>query len=159
MKRYLFLSLIAAATAACAARPSETAPSTGAAPAARGNQTGGATPREVVEAFLAAVRKQDVQATAALWGTADGPALGSDKMTRTQMEQRVLIMQCFLAHDASRVLNDLPSTEGKRLIRVELTNAGRARQTNFTVVQGPRSRWYVESADLDPVKEFCRNVP
>jgi hypothetical protein len=149
--------MLAFGAAACASRPADTTTTPAAAPAPRGGQTGGGTAREAVDAFLASVRAQDVQATSAIWGTKDGPARDNGKMTRTELEKRVLIMQCFLAHDASRIVNDLPAAEGKRTVRVELTNAGRARQTNFTVVQGPRSRWYVESADLDPVKDFCRN--
>ncbi|HEU4564399.1 MAG TPA: hypothetical protein VFS05_07120 [Gemmatimonadaceae bacterium] len=158
MKRLLLIAL-AAGAAACASSPASTAttPSTAATPG--GGATGASSARAAVETFLASVRAQDVQATSAIWGTKSGPARDSDKMNRTQLEQRVLIMQCFLKHDRFRIVNDVPAAEGKRTVRVELTNAGRTRQTNFTTVEGPKSRWYVESADLEPVKEFCRDVP
>jgi hypothetical protein len=162
VKRYLLITLLLAA-AACAQRPAaepQPAPApSDAPPAATGaaGATGAASARAAVESFLAAMRAQDVQATALIWGTKDGPARDSDKMTRTQLEQRVLIMQCFLKHDRHRIVNDLPAAEGKRALQVELTNQGQTRQTTFTAVQGPRDRWYVENAELEPVKDFCRN--
>lgn len=158
MKRLLLIAFVVGA-AACASSPSSTATSPGPAAAPSGGATGASSARAAVEAFLASVRAQDVQATSAIWGTSSGPARDSDKMNRTQLEQRVLIMQCYLKHDRARIVNDLPASDGKRTVRVELTNAGRVRQTNFTTVQGPKSRWYVESADLEPVKDFCRDGP
>jgi hypothetical protein len=152
VKRFLIIGLLLAA-AACASRHVETTTSAGTL--VGHNTVGAATARDAVEAFLGAVKAQDLQAMSVIWGTRKGPA--RDQMTRNDLEKREIVMQCFLAYDQSRILNDLPADDGKRTLRVELTNAGRVRQTNFTAVEGPASRWYVENAELEPVKEFCRN--
>ena len=52
-----------------------------------------------------------------------------------------------------------PGQAGKRVFRVELTRGPITRATNFVSTQGPSERWYVESADLEPVKDLCRNMP
>src|ERR687885_2406127 len=84
-----FVLLLAAlpAASACASKPTrpETRPaarpearpttSTGAvATAPRGSRVGADSPRDAVEDFLKAVRAQDLQAMAAVWGTQKGPA-------------------------------------------------------------------------------------
>jgi hypothetical protein len=169
VKRLPVLTLLAAiaAQSACASKPARPATrpearpttSTGAiATAPRGSRAGADSPRAAVEDFLKAVRAQDLQAMSTVWGTQKGPA--RDQMDRNYLEKAELIMQCFFAHDRYRIVNDLPGAEsGKRTFRVELSNSGRTRETNFYVVQGRGSRWYVENADMDPVKEFCTNRP
>ena len=52
-----------------------------------------------------------------------------------------------------------PAEDDKRVFQVQLTNGSRTAQTPFVTVEGPNDRWFVESAELDPVKEFCRNPP
>lgn len=92
-----------------------------------------------------------------IWGSEKGPA--RDLIERRELEKRELIMQCMLAHDRFRILNEGPGQAGKRVFRVELTRGPITRATNFTATQGPSERWYVESADLEPVKDLCRNMP
>ena len=155
------------AMSACASKPARPEPRPEARPTAsagavatapRGSRAGADNPRAAVEEFLKAVRAQDLQAMSAVWGTQKGPA--RDQMDRNYLEKAELVMQCFFAHERFRIVNDLPGNEnGKRTFRVELTNGGRARETNFYVVQGRGSRWFVENADMDPVKEFCSNRP
>ncbi|MDQ3696921.1 MAG: hypothetical protein M3373_02695 [Gemmatimonadota bacterium] len=151
MKRLLLMGFMLGAVA-CASRPADT----GASPttAARGDATGAASPRAAVETFLNAVRAQDLQAMSVIWGTDKGPA--RDQMPRDELEKRELTMQCFLMHDSFRIVNDLPGTQGKRTLRVELTNASRNRETNFYAVRGPSDRWFVENVEIDPLKDFCR---
>jgi hypothetical protein len=122
-----------------------------------GTLTGAPAPRTAVEQFLAAVRAQDLQAMSIIWGSEKGPA--RDLIDRVQLEKRELVMQCMLAHERFRVLTEAPGQAGKRIFRVELTRGPITRATNFTTVQGPSERWYVESADLEPVKDLCRNMP
>jgi hypothetical protein len=122
-----------------------------------GPLTGAPAPRTAVEQFLAAVRAQDLQAMSIIWGSEKGPA--RDLIDRVQLEKRELVMQCMLAHERFRVLNEAPGQASKRIFRVELTRGPITRATNFTTVQGPSERWYVESADLEPVKDLCRNMP
>lgn len=61
---------------------------------------------------------------------------------------------CYFKHDSYRVLGDSPGTNGERILSVELTKGTLKRTTNFYLVQG-RDRWYVRSADIEPVKDFC----
>jgi hypothetical protein len=130
--------------------------------AACGPRTGGAltgapAPRTAVEQFLAAVRAQDLQAMSVVWGSEKGPA--RDLIERKELEKRELVMQCMLTHDRFRILSEAPGTDGKRVFRVELQRGTLTRSTNFTSVQGPSDRWYVETADLEPVRDLCRQMP
>ena len=126
-------------------------------PKTGGPLTGAPAPRTAVEQFLAAVRAQDLQAMSVVWGSEKGPA--RDLIDRKELEKRELIMQCMLSHDRFRILTEGPGTAGKRVFRVELQRGSLTRATNFTATQGPSERWYVESADLEPVKDLCRQGP
>ncbi|MBC7791773.1 MAG: hypothetical protein H7Z74_17640 [Anaerolineae bacterium] len=149
-----YSALLLFAISACATKPSSPESSM---PGASRSVAGAASPRAAVEEFLAAIKAEDIQTLTLKWGYAKGPARDGDK--REQLEKSALIMQCFLDHETYRVLNDMPGEPGKRVFRVELVNGTVTRQTNFTTVEGPSARWYVESADLEPVKDICRNPP
>lgn len=136
--------------AAC--RSAQPAPA-GTRPTPSGNQTGAATARAAVQSFLASVRAEDLQAMSAVWGTTDGPA--RDALPRPELEKRELIMMCYFRHDSSRILEEAPGTAGKTVFAVELKRGGLTGSTNFYVVPGPKGRWYVESADLTPLRRFC----
>ena len=158
MKQIAILALVVFLSA-CGGQPqTETSPSPSTSPSVSSTQQGGSSPVDALQRFLESIRRQDIQATQLVWGTKSGSVLSSD-IPRVDQEKRIIVMQCYLGHDEFRVLNDAPAPDDKRVFQVELTNSGRARQTPFTVVEGPRSRWYVESAELDPVKDFCRNPP
>lgn len=158
MKQFVTLAL-AVSLAACASSPpsADPAPAAGGVPQTVSGQLGAASPREAVERFLETIERQDIQATAVIWGTDKGPA--RDQMTREYQEKAIIVMQCYLAHDGYTILNDAPGENGKRVFLVQLTNKQRTAQTPFVAVEGPNRRWYVESADLEPVKDFCRNPP
>ncbi|NUO38920.1 MAG: hypothetical protein HOQ17_17255 [Gemmatimonadaceae bacterium] len=111
-------------------------------------------PRPALAEFLASVRSQDLQAMAGAWGDRDGAVRDNKKMSREEMEQRELLLMCYFKHDSYRVLGDSPGTNGERILSVELTKGTLKRTTNFYLVQG-RDRWYVRSADIEPVKDFC----
>jgi len=115
--------------------------------------TGASSPRAAVDTYLRAVRAQDLQALAAVWGSAKGPARAT--MRREELEQREVIILCFFRHDASRIASDAPSTGGKRTFQVELRRGDVTRSTPFTTVQGPKERWYVENVDIEPVRDWC----
>lgn len=156
MKQILTLTLVAVLSACGGQQPPvETTPG---APTVSANQQGGATPAEALQRFLDAIKRQDIQATQLVWGTNRGSVLESD-IPRVEQEKRIIIMQCYLAHDSYRVLNDAPGEDNRRIFQVELTNRNRQRATSFTVIRGPRDRWYVETAALEPVAEFCRTPP
>jgi hypothetical protein len=118
-----------------------------------GNQlTGSPAARLAVEQFLNAVKAQDIQAMASIFGTSSGPA--RDQIDRAELEKRMLIMQCFFNHDKFRITNE-GMQSGKRVFQFELTRGTRSRQTSAQVVEGPSQRWYVETLDIAAVRDFC----
>jgi len=150
VKRIVFLAAI---VAACSSGGTTTSSASG----ANSTAPGAPSARGAVEAFLGAVRAQDLQAMANIWGTAKGPA--KDVVDRAQLEKRELIMQCYLGHDKFEVLNEAPGKEGERVFTVSLTKGGNTKQTTFHAVEGPSDRWYVLSADLEPMQSFCSGTP
>ena len=139
MKRLL---LVLALTVAC--RPQQPKPLTGAA-----------TPRAAVEQFMLAVRAQDLQAISTVWGNAKGPARDQG-MTRSDLEQRALLMVCFFNHDSFRITGQTPANSKKEFIGAELKKGTLTRTTEFTVERGPSSRWYASVEDVTSVKDLCR---
>lgn len=113
-------------------------------------------PRPALDAFLASVRSQDLQAMSAVWGDKDGPVRDSRRMTREEMEKRELLLMCYFGHDRYRVLGDAPGPNGERILQVELIKGTLRRTTNFYLTNGG-DRWYVRSADIEPVKDLCQN--
>jgi hypothetical protein len=141
--RKLLIALLFAA--ACTSRTTTVQP----APAPSG-------PRPALDAFLASVRSQDLQAMSAVWGDKEGPVRDSKRMKRDEMEKRELLLMCYFGHDRYRVLGDTPGTDGERVLQVELTKGTLRRTTNFYLVNGG-DRWYVRSADIEPVKDLCQS--
>jgi hypothetical protein len=123
-------------------------------PAAAAPRTG---PRPALDAFLAAVRTQDLQAMSAAWGDKDGPVRDTNRLGRDEVEHRELIMMCYFKHDRYRVLSDQPAPGGERVLQVELTRGTLSRTTNFYLVSAG-DRWYVRTADMEPVKDLCRSA-
>ena len=111
-------------------------------------------PRPALAEFLASVRSQDLQAMSGAWGDRDGAVRDNKKMSREEMEQRELLLMCYFRHDTFRVLGESPGPDGERIMNVELTKGTLKRTTNFYLAQG-RERWYVRSADIEPVRDLC----
>ena len=78
-----------------------------------------------------------------------------ETIERTELEKRVIILQCYLQHDSYRVLSEVPGDEGRRVVRVEITRGTQKRQPSLHTVQGPGGRWYVENVELAAVRDFC----
>jgi hypothetical protein len=106
-----------------------------------------------IRGFLAAAKATDLQAMGALWGNAQGPA--RDQWPREELEKRELVMMCYLKHDRYDVLGDAPNPGGTRAVIVSLSLGDLTRSTNFEVVRGPESRWYIQNVDVKPLQEFC----
>lgn len=141
--RHLCVALVVA-LAACAS-------------AGRGiDATGAPTPALAVERFLHSAKAQDLQAMSTVWGTSKGPA--RDVVDRSQLEQRELIMMCYLTHDTFRILSEGPGLEGRRSFAVQLQRGPTARATTIVTVPGPSSRWYVESVALEPLRDLCQGT-
>ena len=148
------LSLALVLVAAC--HSGAATPSTSVRPAGApfGSATGGATSaRAAVAGFLAAARNEDLQAMAIVWGTASGPARNT--IPREELEKRELIMMCFLRHDRYQLVSDAESTGGQRRVEVELEQGMVIRTTAFLVVPTPGGRWFVQSFDMEAVRDFC----
>jgi hypothetical protein len=151
MKKLSVALVLVAACHSAAATPSSSVSPAG---APFGPVTGGATSaRAAVASFLAAARNEDLQALAMVWGTASGPARNT--IPRDELEKRELIMICFLRHDRYQLVSDAESTGGQRRIEAELEQGMVIRTTAFTVVPGPDGRWYVQSFDMEAVRDFC----
>jgi hypothetical protein len=129
------------------------APVTRSTPVTSGNQVGAADPASAVRSFLAAVKQQDLQAMSNLWGGPNG--LARDQLGRQELEKRELIMMCYLKHDRADILGDAPDPTGGRVLAVRLGLGQLSQSTNFHLVQGPESRWYVESFDIQQLQQFC----
>jgi hypothetical protein len=112
------------------------------------------TPRLALDQFLRAVRAQDLQAMSDVWGDKNGPVRDSKVMTRDEAERRELILICYFKHDKFRVVGEQPAIDNERIMQVELTRGTISRTTNFFLAQG-QDRWYVRSADMEPVRDLC----
>lgn len=116
---------------------------------------GASSPRMAVEQFLTAVNAQDLQAMSVVFGTSHGPA--RDNMERTELDKRLIILQCYFYHDKSRILGENAGEGGERVLNVELTRGRLTRTPRFYTVQGPDNRWFVDNMEIAAVREFCRD--
>ena len=121
-----------------------------------GSAGGAASSRDAVDAFMTAVRAQDLQTMSAVWGTARGPA--RDQLDREQLEKRLVIIQCKLDHDSWSYAEERPRllAGGKQDFRVRLKQKSAEAVTSFTTILAADGRWYVEIVDLEPLRDFCR---
>ena len=153
MKKLLLIGLLVAG--ACRSRTVEVpVPVPGSSPDPASNVAGAATPRLAVDAFLAAVRNQDLQAMSGVWGDKSGPVRDAKVMSREDMEQRELYLIRCLKHDGFRVLGDAPAADNERVLRVELSRGTVTRVTDFYTARG-RDRWFLRTANLEPVRDLC----
>jgi hypothetical protein len=142
------LLVLVALLGACRSAPPVTSPS--------GALYGASSPRAAVEAFLAGIRAQDLQAISAVWGTEQGPLVSAGDISRDEVEKRELIMICYFRHDSARVLEQSASGQSNRPgFRVELKRGDQTRTPTFTTAQGPQGRWFVADADVQAVRDFC----
>ena len=142
--RKLLIGLLLAA-AACTARTTEIpVPATATV----------AGPRPALDAFLNAVRAQDLQALSEAWGDKNGAVRDRKSMPREEMEVRALyLIRCF-KHDRYRVVSESPAADSERSLQVELVRGTLTRTTNFLTTKGP-DRWYVRSGELEPARDLC----
>ena len=151
MKKLLLIGLLFAG--ACKSHTTEvTVPAPVPVPAS--NASGAATPRAAVEAFIGAIGAQDLQAMSAVWGNKDGPARDARVFSRDEMEQRELYLVRCLKHDRFRVLGESPAADNERVFTVELVRGTLTRVTDFYTARGA-DRWYVRSANMEPVRDLC----
>ncbi|MES2177314.1 MAG: hypothetical protein V4550_05570 [Gemmatimonadota bacterium] len=111
-------------------------------------------PRPAVDAFLAAVKAQDIQALSGAWGDKEGPVRDSKKVSRADMEMRALVILRCLRHERWRVVAEAPSIDGERVFQIELVRGTQKGVTDFFTAQAS-DRWYVRTVNLDVLKEYC----
>ncbi|HJU87840.1 MAG TPA: hypothetical protein VJ672_00520 [Gemmatimonadaceae bacterium] len=156
MKRIFAFAAIVPLTLAACSQATTTSTGSVATPATPAGMVGTTTPRAALEQFLDAVKSQDVQAMSQVWGTTKGAA--REQIPRQELEKRILVMQCYFSHDKYRVTNDSRTDRG-HTFHVALTKGNMTRETSFYTVRGPSNRWFVENAEMDPVKDLCRQPP
>jgi hypothetical protein len=139
--------------AACGSGSSTASTSVAPTPAIAGSTTGAASPREAVQAFMAAIKVGDLQAMSVVFGTQDG--LLRDHVSREELDQREVITQRCLRHDSYKVLGETPSAQGTRTISVQVVLKDLTAATDFTLAQGPNGRWYVSMLDLNNMQKIC----
>lgn len=120
------------------------------------SQTGASSPRAAVDAFMGAVKSQNLQAMSEVWG--NDKSLARDRIERSELEKRELLMQCYLKHDRYQVLGEVPGKDGRRVLTVRLTRGQVQRELGFETVKGRADRWYVENAELAKVQDLCTDL-
>ena len=110
--------------------------------------------RPALDAFLAAIRAKDLQALGAAWGDKNGAIRDSKRISRDELEKRELVLMCYFNHDSYKVLNEAPATNGERVMTVSLTRGTLTRTTDFFLTSGSE-RWYVRTANMEPVRDLC----
>jgi hypothetical protein len=117
--------------------------------------TGANGARSALDAFLSAIRSKDLQQLGAVWGDKDGAIRDSKRISRDDLEKRELLLMCYFNHDSFKVQSDAPAAGGERVMSVSLTKGTLTRTTNFYLVSGS-DRWYVRTADIEPVRDLCK---
>ncbi len=124
----------------------------GTAPSA--NDPGGATAVDALSKFMAAAKAQDLQAFANVWGTTAGPARST--IAQAELEQRSIILLCYLKHDSYRVVSESPATNNERVFSVETKFRDLTRSANFFATPGPANRWYVKNFEIEKLTDVCQ---
>jgi hypothetical protein len=110
--------------------------------------------RPALDEFLAAIRAKDLQALGGAWGDKNGAIRDSKRISRDELEKRELVLMCYFNHDSYKVLDDAQVAGGERRMTVALTRGTLTRTTDFFLVSGPE-RWYVRTANMEPVRDLC----
>jgi hypothetical protein len=146
--------IVAQAAAAVAVVLSLSACRSAPAGAFGGGPAGALSANAAVQEFLAAAHEGRWQMMASLFGTSSGSITRRDEPN--DVEKRMRTLQCYLTHDAARVVDDAPGQGAKRQLTVELRKQNLVRRTTFTAVPGSGDRWYVEAFDINAVADLCR---
>ena len=116
---------------------------------------GAATPSAAVTAFMDGVKAGDLQAISAVWGTSAG-SIRND-IPEPELSKREFYLITCTKHDKFSIVADASGPDGRRILAVQITRGSLTRSTNFTLVTGPQSRWYVESLEVSPkLDDICK---
>ena len=105
-----------------------------------------------VERFLQLAADDDYSGMGWIFGTTDGPILERDPPA--EVEQRMFAIASILEHDGFVVGNSSP-VPGRLneafVYEVIVTLGAQNNRVPFTVVQGPRGRWFVEQVGVEAI--------
>jgi hypothetical protein len=115
--------------------------------------SGGPSPQtmqETVTGFLHAVQTNDLGRMGRLWGNDRGPA--ATWMKPEELAQRLTVIQKYLAHTGSRVVEGpltVPGKDNLRAYRVELQRPNCTRVVPLDIVQTHSGAWVVFDVHLE----------
>jgi hypothetical protein len=129
---------LAALTVSCSSQVSQRGP----APA---------TPDATVVAFLSAVRDNDLQDMAGLWGNSRG--LAADRMDSRALEQRLTITRIYLEHEAYAIVERptdamARAANDEQIVWVRLTRKGCTPVVPFTLARFG-DQWLIRNVDIE----------
>ena len=146
-----FFVILFTAVSACASAPVPHDPANPKPPTKE--DPGAPTPPLAVKYFMDAIKAQDLDALALIWGSSDGPAL--EVTPSDQLRKRELIIQCYFQHDSYKIVSDVAATAKTHVVTLSVTKGTFTRETTTKVVMGPHDRWYVAEPDLQPLADLC----
>lgn len=119
-----------------------------------GPEAGAASSQTAIQQFLNAANAGDIQAMSAVFGDEQSPL--RDRVSREEVERRMLIMTCHLKHDAQQIGTAQSGQNGRTQHRVELTQGTKQASPVFVTTKNSRTgRWFVADFDLPAVRDFC----
>jgi hypothetical protein len=116
-------------------------------------------PDAAVVRFLSAIRAEDTDAMAQVWGTSSGPA--ADRLDRDELEQRLTVMKVYLEHEEYAIVPGVrdPTIDvrrGERLVVVRLTRKGCTPMVPFTLTPY-QNGWLIRDVKLEAAGNPARN--
>ncbi|HEY3011110.1 MAG TPA: hypothetical protein VGJ36_00090 [Gemmatimonadales bacterium] len=99
-----------------------------------------------VQGFMQAVADSNLAKMATLWGTASGPAAKTHQPP--DYERRIAIMQAYLRSDSYRLTTDVPESDGRRALQVEIKRQTCTWSVPFIAVKTGDGSWLVNQVDL-----------
>lgn len=116
-------------------------------------------PEAAIRAFMTAVQANDLRAMSNLWGSSRGPA--SSYMNRTELEQRLTVIQVYLATERYEILppglSAQPGSQ-ERAFSIRLMRRGCTATVPVKLVRY-RQGWLVSSIDLAAAGNPARACP
>jgi hypothetical protein len=105
------------------------------------------TASAAVQSFMRAVADSNLDAMAALWGTAGGSAARTRQPS--DYERRIVVMQSYLRHDDFRILSDAPDgSDARHAVQVQLRRQACTWTVPFTVIRLTDGGWIINQLDL-----------
>ncbi|HEY8470077.1 MAG TPA: hypothetical protein VIL18_10570 [Longimicrobiales bacterium] len=111
----------------------------------------GIAPALVLERFLQAANRQDLETMARLWGNAEGLVI--DRDPRAEVEQRLYATALILKHDDFQIQGEqiIPGRPEALQLIVRMHIGGRQVPVAYTMVRSKNGAWLVEAIDLEAI--------